>query len=104
MMSPHILGEVSEGGYDEWVTVPLAAKLLGLQPRTIHALIDRGELPAEFTLPSPRPKSRRRAIRLRRQGVYDYIERSRVQPGELRRLYPSAVGGAYRSKSPSALI
>lgn len=56
---------------DDWLTVQQAADLLGLQFRTIHYLIDRGELPAEATLPSSRPKSRRRAIRIRRQDVED---------------------------------
>lgn len=48
-----------------------------------------------MTLPSPRPKRRRRAIRIRRQDVDDYIERASVKPGELRHLNPP-VEGRYR--------
>ena len=87
---------MSERTGEEWISVPVAARLLGLQLHTVHALIDRGELRAEFTLPSPRPKSRRRAIRVRRQDVHDFIARSRVKPGALRRLY-SPNGGREHS-------
>ena len=53
-------------------------------------MIDRGELPAEVTLP-PGPK-RRRSVRLRRQAVYDYLERARVKPGELSHMIPPPTG------------
>ena len=36
---------------DDWITVPEAARLLGLEPHTVYALIDRGELAGEVTLP-----------------------------------------------------
>jgi hypothetical protein len=36
---------------DEWITVPVTAKLLGLTLHTVRALID--ELTADFVLPSP---------------------------------------------------
>jgi excisionase family DNA binding protein len=88
----HYDAAVSLAG-DDWMSVPQTAKLLGLQLHTVRMLIDRGELPAEFVLPYPGPKSRRRAIRLRRQDVYDYIKRSRVKPGELRGLYAVVSGG-----------
>ena len=74
-------------GDDDWITVPAAAKLLGLQLHTVYALIDRSELAAEVTSP-PGPK-RRRSVRLRRQAVDDFIERARVKPGELRHLHPN---------------
>lgn len=73
-----------------WVTVPVAAKLLGLQLRTVYVLIDRGELQAKVTFP-PGPK-RRRSVRLRRQDVADFLRRARVKPRELRYRVPT-VGG-----------
>jgi excisionase family DNA binding protein len=82
---------------DDWIGVSAAAKLLGVQMATVRALIDQGTLPAEFKLPSPRPKSRRRAIRLHRHHVEDYIERARVKPGELRHLHPTWDWDRYRA-------
>ncbi len=52
------------GAGDDWLGVPAAAKLLGLQVHTVLALIDRGELPAEVTRITLRPRSRR-TIQLR---------------------------------------
>ncbi len=68
---------------DEWITTPIAARMLGVQVRTIEHLIDRGDLPAE----THRIRHRRK-IRLRRSDVEAYIERARVKPGQLRHLYP----------------
>lgn len=79
---------------EDWITVPHAAKLLGLALHSVYDLIDRGELAAEVTMP-PGPK-RRRSVRLRRQDVQDYLERARVRPGEIRHLYPGRSGGRYR--------
>jgi excisionase family DNA binding protein len=75
-----------EGG-DDWIMAPEAARVLGVQLHTVHHMIDRGELAAEVSHPTDRPRPRRR-IRIRRQEVYDCIERSRVKPGDLRHLYP----------------
>jgi len=72
---------------DDWIMAPEAARLLGLQLHTVHHMIDRGELAAEVSYPTDRPRPRRR-IRIRRQEVNDCIERSRVKPGELSHLYP----------------
>ena len=83
---------------DEWVTVPMAAKLLGLQLHTVYALIDRGELPAEVTFP-PGPK-RRRSVRLRHGDVADFLRRARVKPGQLRHLVPTVQGRCHRAKTP----
>ena len=56
-----------------------AARCLGLVPRTLYHLIDHGHIHAyRFG----------RVIRLRQVDVDDYITASRVQPGELRHLYP----------------
>jgi excisionase family DNA binding protein len=77
---------VPEPTGDTWITVPVAARLLGLELHTVYDAIDRGELQAEVTMPDP-PK-RRRSVRLRRQDVDDFVERARVKPGELRHLYP----------------
>ena len=90
------IGPVRSLPGEDWLSVPQAAKLLGVQMATLRALIDRGDLPAEFVLPYPGPKRRRRAIRVRRQDVCDYIDRSRVKPGDLRGLYVAASGGRYR--------
>lgn len=84
-----LFGAVAESpGCDDWISVPQAGRLLGLQFHTIHRLIRSGELPADFVLPYPGPKSRRRAIRIRRRDVEEFIERARIQPGELRHLHP----------------
>jgi excisionase family DNA binding protein len=70
---------------EEWVTVPRAAELLGLQPHTVYRMIDRGELRVEFHLP-PGPK-RRRGLRVPVAAVDELLARARVRPGELRHLY-----------------
>lgn len=73
------------------MTAPEAARLLGVQLRTVHHMIESGELAAEVTYPTGRPRTRRR-IRIRREEVNDCIERSRVKPGDLRHLHPGALG------------
>lgn len=40
---------------DDEITVSTAAKLLGVQPNSVYALIDRGELHAEVDRPADRP-------------------------------------------------
>ena len=77
---------------DDWIGVPAAARMLGLQLRTVHALIDRGDLAADVILPSPRSRSSRRSFRLRRRDVLDFIDQSRIMPGDLRPLYLPAAG------------
>jgi excisionase family DNA binding protein len=63
----------------DWMTTHQAARCLGLVPRTLYRLIDHGHLNAyRFG----------RVIRLRQVDVDDYITACRVQPGELRHLYP----------------
>ena len=75
---------------DDWIIAPRAAELLGVTLHTVYALIDRGELEAEVTVP-PGPR-RRRSVRLRRTWVDEYIERARVKPGELTHLFEPATG------------
>jgi excisionase family DNA binding protein len=76
-----------EAAGDDWIMAPEAARLLGVQLHTVHHMIDRGELTAEVTSPTGRPRTRRR-IRIRRHEVNACIERSRVKPGDLRHLHP----------------
>jgi excisionase family DNA binding protein len=59
---------------------PAVATYLGVTLRTVYAIIDEGQLPA-FKI--------RRVIRVRREDVDQYLERSRIKPGELRHLYPA---------------
>jgi excisionase family DNA binding protein len=89
---------VAPGG-EEWLSVPRVAEMLGLKAATVRALIERGDLTADFTLPYPRPGSRRRSIRVREHDLKAFIERSRVRPGELAHLYPQTENGAPVRKS-----
>jgi len=58
---------------------PDAVSYLGVQLRTLYRLIDEGQLPAyKFG----------RLIRLKREDVEAFVERARIQPGELGHLYP----------------
>ena len=77
---------------DEWLTGPQAAKRLGLELHTVHALIDSGELAAEVLPPGQRSTGRRRTIRIRRKAIDDFVERARIRPGELGHRVPSRLG------------
>ncbi len=63
----------------DWMGAPAAARRLGIQLKTLYAVIDRGDLPAYKI---------RRVIRLQRVDVDAYVERCRVEPGTLGHLYP----------------
>lgn len=63
----------------EWMSTADAAKALGITPRTLYRFIDQGDLPA-FRFG--------RVIRLKASDVEAFIEANRVQPGELKHLYP----------------
>jgi excisionase family DNA binding protein len=67
----------------EWLSTAEAARRLGITPRTLYRFIDQGELPA-YRLG--------RVIRLKAAEVVDFIEASRIQPGDLANLYPEPVG------------
>jgi excisionase family DNA binding protein len=51
----------------DWLSTQEAARRLGITPRTLYRFIDHGELPAYR---------------------FEFISRSRIQPGELEHLYP----------------
>lgn len=57
----------------EWLSTAQAAAILGITPRTLYRLIDAGDVPAYRM---------GRVIRLQRAHVLDYIEASRITPGE----------------------
>ena len=54
-------------------------------PTTVYELIDTGEL-TTYKIG--------RTIRLRGQDLQEYLDRSRIQPGDLRHLYPEERGAA----------
>jgi excisionase family DNA binding protein len=63
----------------EWLGTPAAAKYLGVVTRTLYRLVNDGQVPAfKFG----------RVIRFRRTDLDDYIERCRIQPGDLENLAP----------------
>lgn len=64
-----------------WLSTTETATELGITPRTVYALINRGELDGhKFG----------RVIRVRRSAVDDLIERTRIQPGDLDHLLPGS--------------
>ncbi len=64
---------------EDWLSAPEAATALGLTVRTVYALVDTGDLTAyKF----------RRVLRIKRDDLEDYVERCRVNPGDLAHLYP----------------
>jgi excisionase family DNA binding protein len=62
-----------------WLSTKEAAERLGITPRTLYRFIDHGEIPA-YRLG--------RVIRLKQGEVDEFVERSRIAPGELEHLYP----------------
>ncbi len=62
-----------------WLSAHEAATALGLTLRTAYCIIGAGDLTAyKF----------RRVLRIKRSDLEDYMERSRVKPGDLAHLYP----------------
>lgn len=61
-----------------WLSSGAAAKRLGITTRTLYRLIDEGQLEG-FRFG--------RVIRLRLDGVDQFVEQSRIQPGDLSHLY-----------------
>lgn len=84
---------------DVEITVAAAAKLLGLSQHSVEALVDRGELRAEVTLPT-RTRGHRR-IRIHRSAIDAFLERARITPGELRHLYPEWAWERYGPRGPA---
>ncbi len=68
-------GMTSDG---EWLSTNQVAWQLGIVPRTVYRLIDRGELPAYRI---------GRVIRVRASDADAYVARQRVQPGSLGHLH-----------------
>jgi len=64
---------------EDWLGAPGAAQYLGVGLRMVYKLIDLGEIPAYKI---------GRVFRIRRSDLDDYLERCRVQPGDLVHLYP----------------
>ncbi len=64
---------------EDWLGAPGAAEYLGVTLRTVYKFVDQGDIPA-YKLG--------RVFRIRRSDLDDFLERCRVQPGELAHLYP----------------
>lgn len=65
-----------------WLGTTEAAERLGVVPRTLYRLIDEGLIPA-YKLG--------RVIRLKEADLDAFLETTRVQPGELKHLYPDRI-------------
>lgn len=79
---------------DEIITLPTAARLLGLSRHAVYGLVESGELGRAETYGltlTGRPR-RRRSFHLTRRDVEEFIERARVKPGELAHLNPETQG------------
>ena len=70
----------------EWIGTIAACAYLGVTLRTLYRLIHHGDIPPAYQFG--------RVIRLRRQELEEFMERSRIQPGELRHLYPPSEGAS----------
>jgi excisionase family DNA binding protein len=64
----------------DWLSTKDACERLGVTLRTLYRLIDEGQVPA-YKLG--------RLIRLKAGEVDAFIDGARIQPGELKHLYPS---------------
>jgi excisionase family DNA binding protein len=62
-----------------WLSTADACTRLGITVRTLYRMIDEGQIPAH---------KMGRVIRLKAQDVEAFIKDSRVEPGELKHLYP----------------
>ncbi len=72
--------DASEGGAAVWLNTREASARLGMTLQTLYRFIDEGELVAyKFG----------RVIRLKQRDVDSFIERCRIQPGELDHLHAS---------------
>jgi excisionase family DNA binding protein len=68
-----------------WLGTPEAAQRLGITQRTLYRLIDDGQIPAY---------KMGRVFRVKESDLDEFLERSRVEPGSLRHLYPEPKGSA----------
>jgi len=71
------------GDETEWMGTIAAARYLGVTQRTVYRFADSGDLPA-YKLG--------RVLRIKRSDLDEYLKAVRVQPGELKHLYPPALG------------
>ena len=62
-----------------WMGTQEAARRLGITARTLYRFIDEGAIPA-YKLG--------RVLRLRQSDVDEFLESTRVRPGDLEHLYP----------------
>jgi hypothetical protein len=67
-----------DGCDGDLLSVGEVARMLGLSPKTIHALAARGDIVAEGW-----------PIQVRRAEVDDFIRRARLRPGDLGRSSPN---------------
>ena len=65
-----------------WLGTTEAADRLGVVPRTLYRMIDEGQIPAY---------KMGRVIRVKESDLDSFLEGTRVQPGELKHLYPDRV-------------
>jgi len=68
----------------EWMGTLAAARYIGVTQRTVYRFADSGDL-AAYKLG--------RVLRFKRSDLDDYLAAVRVQPGELKHLYPPALAG-----------
>ena len=80
---PVLFAAVTKSTGDDWLGVPALAKELGVTIRTVYAILDSGDIPSYRI---------RRVIRIRRVDVEEYLERCKVQPGDLSHLHPTEYG------------
>jgi excisionase family DNA binding protein len=78
-MAPNESEDTERAVKGGWLGTPEAADRLGITQRTLYRLIDEGQVPA-FRLG--------RVFRVKEADLNAFLERSRVQPGSLRHLYP----------------
>ena len=64
----------------EWLSTKEACERLGVTLRTLYRLMDEGQLPGYKI---------GRLIRLKGDEVDAFIDGARIQPGDLKHLYPS---------------
>ena len=67
-------------GEIEWLSTKEAHERLGVTLRTLYRLVDEGQIPAYKI---------GRLLKLKGEDIATFIEGARIQPGDLKHLYPS---------------
>jgi excisionase family DNA binding protein len=67
-------------GEIEWLSTKEACERLGVTLRTLYRLMDEGQIPAYKI---------GRLLKLKGEDIATFIEGARIQPGDLKHLYPS---------------